>query len=294
MAWWAGPRRSEIWASWTRRRPKPYRPRPGAPDRPRRREVRALVELSNHHQPPPGATRPWRGPCRRGRYCVTGFRRVHRGGRFDPGPARCTTGHRTACRSCASSAWPRPGQRATWASRRMCCAGRRRPPQGRRAHPARAWLRESAELAVYGGYPLRMIDVVEKASHCAGRPAACEAHGGRRQRPRARRRAVVPLQETGPQRPLAEARRALDDGRSAAAESRGAAMTLAAAVESADITAARTLRMAWRPGRVPDSPRLSARERAVVTLVAQGRTDAADRGEGSPSSARPPRRAATS
>jgi predicted ATPase/DNA-binding CsgD family transcriptional regulator len=42
-------------------------------------------------------------------------------------------------------------------------------------HPtaARAWLRESAELAVYGGYPLRMIDVVEQGGHlCAatGRP----------------------------------------------------------------------------------------------------------------------------
>jgi hypothetical protein len=39
---------------------------------------------------------------------------------------------------------------------------------------ARAWLRESAELAVYGGYPLRMIDVVEQGGHlCAatGRPA---------------------------------------------------------------------------------------------------------------------------
>jgi DNA-binding CsgD family transcriptional regulator len=63
---------------------------------------------------------------------------------------------------------------------------------------ARAWLRESAELAVYGGYPLRMIDVVEQGGHlCAatGRPAEavtlwsavtaqCEAAG-----------LVAPLQE---------------------------------------------------------------------------------------------------
>ncbi|HYY19459.1 MAG TPA: NB-ARC domain-containing protein, partial [Streptosporangiaceae bacterium] len=79
---------------------------------------------------------------------------------------------------------------------------------------ARAWLRESAELAVYGGYPLRMIDVVEQGGHlCAatGRPAEavtlwsaataqCEAAG-----------LVAPLLEAADrERPLAEARRALD------------------------------------------------------------------------------------
>ena len=141
---------------------------------------------------------------------------------------------------------------------------------------ARAWLRESAELAVYGGYPLRMIDVVEQGGHlCAatGRPAEavtlwsaataqCQAVG-----------LVEPLQEARDrERPLAEARRALDDRRFAAAENRGAAMTLAAAVEFAVITAGEDVSdvATGRPGLA----RLSARERELVTLVAQGRTDA--------------------
>jgi DNA-binding CsgD family transcriptional regulator len=141
---------------------------------------------------------------------------------------------------------------------------------------ARAWLRESAELAVYGGYPLRMIDVVEQGGHlCAatGRlaeavtlwsaaTAQCQAAG-----------LVEPLQEAGDrERPLAEARRALDDRQVAAAESRGAAMTLAAAVEFAVIAAGEDGPdvATGRPGLA----KLSARERELVTLVAQGRTDA--------------------
>ena len=141
---------------------------------------------------------------------------------------------------------------------------------------ARAWLRESAELAVYGGYPLRMINVVEQGGHlCAatGRlveavtlwsaaTTQCLAAG-----------LVEPLQEARDrERPLAEARRALDDRQFAAAESRGAAMTLAAAVEFAVITAGEDVPdvATGRPGLA----RLSARERELVTLVAQGRTDA--------------------
>jgi DNA-binding CsgD family transcriptional regulator len=129
---------------------------------------------------------------------------------------------------------------------------------------------------VYGGYPLRMIDVVEQGGHlCAatGRPAEavtlwsaataqCQAVG-----------LVEPLQEAGDrERPLAEARRALDDRQFTAAENRGAAMTLAAAVEFAVITAGEDVpdTATGRPGLA----RLSARERELVTLVAQGRTDA--------------------
>jgi DNA-binding CsgD family transcriptional regulator len=84
---------------------------------------------------------------------------------------------------------------------------------------------------------------------------------------------VEPLQEAGDrERPLAEARRALDDRQFTAAESRGAAMTLAAAVEFAVITAGEDVPDA-ATGR-PGLARLSARERELVTLVAQGRTDA--------------------
>jgi DNA-binding CsgD family transcriptional regulator len=141
---------------------------------------------------------------------------------------------------------------------------------------SRSWLRESAELAVYGGYPLRMIDVVEQGGHlCAatGRlveavtlwsaaTAQCLAAG-----------LVEPQQEARDrERPLAEARRALDAQQFAAAESRGTAMTLAAAVEFAVITAGED-GPDVAPGR-PVLARLSARERELVTLVAQGRTDA--------------------
>src|SRR5215510_16445253 len=71
--------------------------------------------------------------------------------------------------------------------------------------------------------------------------------------------------------PLRAARQALGSARARAAEERGAAMSWAAAAEYA-------LRLAEDPGprQAPAAGlgRLSARERELVTLVAQGRTDA--------------------
>jgi DNA-binding CsgD family transcriptional regulator len=70
---------------------------------------------------------------------------------------------------------------------------------------------------------------------------------------------------------LREARRALGPDQARAAEQRGAAMNTATAAEYA------LMLTAPRPPSAPDSPeapRLSARERELVTLVAQGRTDA--------------------
>ena len=71
--------------------------------------------------------------------------------------------------------------------------------------------------------------------------------------------------------PLREARQALGDAVARAAEARGAAMSL-------DTTAEYAL-MLTAPNPPPpavarDSGRLSVRERELVTLVAQGRTDA--------------------
>jgi non-specific serine/threonine protein kinase len=143
---------------------------------------------------------------------------------------------------------------------------------------ARTRLLESAELAVYGGYPLRMIDILDQGGHlCAatGRPAEavtlwsacmaqCQAAG-----------LVQPPQETRDrERPLAEARRALGAQQLTAAENRGAAMTLAAAVEFVVIMAGEEAPEI--PATVERSglAKLSARERELVTLVAQGRTDA--------------------
>jgi DNA-binding CsgD family transcriptional regulator len=73
------------------------------------------------------------------------------------------------------------------------------------------------------------------------------------------------------QEPLGEARRELGPGRARAAEERGAAMSLATAAEYAlMLTAADPQPPAAAPG--PEG--LSARERELVTLVAQGHTDA--------------------
>jgi DNA-binding CsgD family transcriptional regulator len=71
--------------------------------------------------------------------------------------------------------------------------------------------------------------------------------------------------------PLGKARQALGPARSQAAENRGAAMTLATAIEFAALLAAGDPR---QPSPAPGQPQLSARERELVTLVAQGRTDA--------------------
>ena len=69
---------------------------------------------------------------------------------------------------------------------------------------------------------------------------------------------------------LRQARQALGPGRARAAEDRGAAMSLATAAEYA--------LMLTDPGppqpAAPGSGQLSARERELVTLVAQGRTNA--------------------
>ena len=66
--------------------------------------------------------------------------------------------------------------------------------------------------------------------------------------------------------PLREARQALGPARTRAAEERGAAMSLATAAEYA--------LMLTDPGPPQPAARLSARERELVILVAQGRTNA--------------------
>ena len=72
---------------------------------------------------------------------------------------------------------------------------------------------------------------------------------------------------------MRQARQVLGPGRAREAEDRGAAMSLATAAEYA--------LMLTDPGppqpAAPDPGKLSARERELVTLVAQGRTNAADR-----------------
>ena len=144
---------------------------------------------------------------------------------------------------------------------------------------ARAWLRESAELAMYcGGYPLRMIDILEQCGYlCAatGRPAeAVTVWSARTAQCQAAGLAEPPQETRDRERPLAEARRALDAQQFAAAQHRGIAMTLAAAVEFAVLMAAGDGPETLTPVPRPGLGKLSARERELVTLVAQGRTDA--------------------
>ena len=79
-----------------------------------------------------------------------------------------------------------------------------------------------------------------------------------------------PWFETRREEQLRQARQALGPGRARAAEDRGAAMSLATAAEYA--------LMLTDPGppqpAAPGPGQLSARERELVTLVAQGRTNA--------------------
>jgi predicted ATPase/DNA-binding CsgD family transcriptional regulator len=71
--------------------------------------------------------------------------------------------------------------------------------------------------------------------------------------------------------PLGKARQAVGPAAAQAAEDRGAAMTLATAIDFATLLAAED---PGQPSPVPGLPQLSAREQQLVTLVAQGHTDA--------------------
>ena len=139
----------------------------------------------------------------------------------------------------------------------------------------RAHLREAIELAARFGSDLMVTDGLDhSALFCAGEQgwadavtlwaarAACLARIGAPELPREAERRKEPLRR---------AAQALGPARTRAAEERGAAMTLATAAEyAALLLAAEPERRAGAPGL----PRLSARERELVTLVAQGRTDA--------------------
>jgi DNA-binding CsgD family transcriptional regulator len=141
-----------------------------------------------------------------------------------------------------------------------------------RTGDAAAHLREAAQSALSAGAWLVLLNVLEACGHlCAatGRPAdAVTAWAARqafsRQQPlwdgELRRREGA----------LRAAREALGPGRARAAEQRGAAMSLETAAEYALLLTTPGPPPAARP---PAAAGLSARERELVTLVAQGRTD---------------------
>src|SRR5262249_28166931 len=83
--------------------------------------------------------------------------------------------------------------------------------------------------------------------------------------------ADLPKEAHARREPLRRARQALGAARARAAEERGAAMSMAAA---ADYAVMPTMPRPLTPAAQATAGELSARERELVTLVAQGRTDA--------------------
>jgi predicted ATPase/DNA-binding CsgD family transcriptional regulator len=140
---------------------------------------------------------------------------------------------------------------------------------------ARMHLREAVQLTARTGDRLMLGDCLDYCGHlCAASQrwdeavtiwaalAASLLESGRRDPPQDVQRR---------QEPMAGARHALGPARTSAATERGAAMTLSTAAEFA--------LMCTEPGSDPPElspglPELSARERELVTVVAQGRTDA--------------------
>ncbi|HXZ70930.1 MAG TPA: LuxR C-terminal-related transcriptional regulator [Streptosporangiaceae bacterium] len=135
-----------------------------------------------------------------------------------------------------------------------------------------AHLRESTQIATRVGHPLAILNCEDLGGQlCAATQrwaeavtlwAALDTHthdGG----------FIDPPQDVDRrQAPLRKARQALGPARTRAAEQRGAAMTLAAAAEFVTMLATPEPPAPVRRGQ------LSPRERELVTLVAQGRTDA--------------------
>jgi DNA-binding CsgD family transcriptional regulator/tetratricopeptide (TPR) repeat protein len=147
--------------------------------------------------------------------------------------------------------------------------------QAERVEDAAAHLQEAFQIGVRTGDRGELVNGLEYCGHlCAstGRPAeaitvwaaadALNRRAGSADRPEEARRQEEPLRQ---------ARHALGDARAHAAEERGATMSMATAAEFALLL---TAPGPQRPAVAAGLGVLSARERELVTLVAQGRTDA--------------------
>ena len=143
-----------------------------------------------------------------------------------------------------------------------------------RIQDAAVHLRESLQLATRGGVTDLICDNLDCCGHlCAATGRSAEAltvwaamvalkrHDKIQDMPADARRRDTPLRRV---------RRALGPARARAAEERGAAMSAAAAAEYALMLADPGQSQPATSGQV----RLSARERELVALVAQGRSDA--------------------
>ena len=140
---------------------------------------------------------------------------------------------------------------------------------------SRAHLREAIELATRFGTDLMVTDAVDHcAQFCAREQAWADAVTLWAARAAHLSRIGAPQLPRASQRrrePLRQAAVALGPAQTRAAEERGAAMTLSTAAEYAALLLAAEPELRAEP---PGLPHLSARERELVTLVAQGRTDA--------------------
>jgi DNA-binding CsgD family transcriptional regulator len=140
---------------------------------------------------------------------------------------------------------------------------------------AGAHLRESIALAAQSGDRLRLIDNLDDCGHvcaAAGRWAeavtlwtAYATHNAAIGVP------DLPQEARLRQESLRQAAQVLGPGRTRAAQERGVAMTLDTAAEFAIML---TGQDSPAPPMSPGMAQLSVRERELVTLVAQGRTDA--------------------
>jgi DNA-binding CsgD family transcriptional regulator len=137
---------------------------------------------------------------------------------------------------------------------------------------AAAHLRESLEIATRTGYTLGVMNSVDSCGHlCAvtHRPAeAITLWAAYHARTEEDGLIDLPRDMQSRQAPLREAEQVLGPDRTRAAEQRGAAMTQATAAEFA------TMLTAAGPQEQPGAAQLSPRERELVTLVAQGCTNA--------------------
>ena len=144
-----------------------------------------------------------------------------------------------------------------------------------RTGDAAAHLREAARLSLQTGAWLLTLNVLRGCGHlCAatGRPAdAVTVWAAWDTFNQQRELAPGDAGHAAPRRRRRDAREALGPDRARAAEQRGAAMSMATAAEYALMLTAPDPPPAQA---APGAARLSARERELVTLVAQGRTDA--------------------
>jgi DNA-binding CsgD family transcriptional regulator len=139
---------------------------------------------------------------------------------------------------------------------------------------AGAHLQQALDLATRIGDRLRLIDCLQQCGDlCAATHRGAEAvtvWAAHDAHLRDTGLPDLPTDALRRQEPLRKAAQALGPGRMRAAEERGAAMTLATAVEFAALLAIGP----QQPQGPPELGQLSAREREIVTLVARGRTNA--------------------